>query len=328
MEDPYYDRQILLDRIAELEKRLEVLENEKNEYEHLTFAWTNNLGQWYWHVDTNRVEFNPLKVTALGYSLDEIPETIDYQFFTSKLHPDDYDHVMQVMTDHMMGLRPAYEVEYRIQAKNGTWKWYYDRGTITKRDDHGRPLLISGIVFDVSETKNHQQRLHSQNEQLHIFMQLDSLTNLLHHQAIRHELQFTIDKYRLTNLQAGILLFDIDNFKKVNDDYGHLKGDEVIITIAKMILHFLDDHDEAGRYGGEEFIVLFKNKSREQMEQIAEQLSTAIRQFDFGFSQPVTVSGGLVPLHNHDLSQWIEQADKLLYAAKRMGKNRILLAPN
>nr|NNM90183.1 GGDEF domain-containing protein [Bacilli bacterium] len=188
--------------------------------------------------------------------------------------------------------------------------------------------MISGIVFDVSETKNHQQRLHSQNEQLRIFMQLDSLTNLLHHQAIRHELQFTIDKYRLTNLQAGILLFDIDNFKKVNDDYGHLKGDEVIITIAKMILHFLDDHDEAGRYGGEEFIVLFKNKSREQMEQIAEQLSTAIRQFDFGFSQPVTVSGGLVPLHNHDLSQWIKQADKLLYAAKRMGKNRILLAPN
>nr|NNM90182.1 PAS domain-containing protein [Bacilli bacterium] len=120
MEDPYYDRQILLDRIAELEKRLEVLENEKNEYEHLTFAWTNNLGQWYWHVDTNRVEFNPLKVTALGYSLDEIPETIDYQFFTSKLHPDDYDHVMQVMADHMMGLCPAYEVEYRIQAKNGT----------------------------------------------------------------------------------------------------------------------------------------------------------------------------------------------------------------
>ncbi len=119
----------------------------------LTFAWTGNLGHWHWDIKKNLVKFNKKKATALGYSEDEIPENVGFEWFTEKLHPDDYDMVMQNMVDHLHHNSDIYEVEYRIQAKNGDWKWYHDRGKITQRDEHGNPTFLSGIVFDITEKK-------------------------------------------------------------------------------------------------------------------------------------------------------------------------------
>ena len=155
-----------ISRIGELEMVIEEIKKEKDQYELLNFAWTNNLGHWYWVIPANHVHFNPLKVTSLGYTEAEIPETVDYQFFTSKLHPDDFGRVMKVMEDHLSGKLPAYEVEYRIQTKEGGWKWYYDRGKITQYDENGSPKLVSGIVFDITNTKRLQEELLEKNQQL------------------------------------------------------------------------------------------------------------------------------------------------------------------
>lgn len=125
----------------------------------LKFSWTGNLGHWYWDVRKNIVQFNPLKIKAIGYDPSEFSEPIGFQFFTDKLHPDDYERVMQNMRDHLSGLRPVYEVEYRIKAKDGSWKYYYDRGKITQYDDNGKPLLLAGIVFDITEKKEVEQTL-------------------------------------------------------------------------------------------------------------------------------------------------------------------------
>lgn len=128
------------------------LENE----EQINFSWTGNLGHWYWDVKNNEVRFNDLKALALGYTKEELPEKIDYQFFTDKLHPDDYEGVMQNMRDHMMGLTGVYEVEYRIRTKEGRWKWFYDRGKVTRRDAAGKPVFLAGIVFDVTRQKEQE----------------------------------------------------------------------------------------------------------------------------------------------------------------------------
>ena len=100
----------------------------------LEYAWSGNLGHWYWNIKTNTVTFNPLKVTALGYDRDEIPDQVSYQFFTDKIHPEDYQKTMDAMMAHLYGKAGVYEVEYRIRAKNGEYRWYYDRGRITQYD--------------------------------------------------------------------------------------------------------------------------------------------------------------------------------------------------
>jgi len=165
-------------KVAELEKFIDEIVQEKNSYELLNFPWVGNLGQWYWLVQSNKVYFNDKKVTTLGYSMDEVPEEVGFDFFTSKLHKDDYDNVMDNMRDHLKGKRESYEVEYRIRTKDGSYKWYYDRGKVTKTDDNDKPLLLSGIVFDVSKNKEIENELKIANSQLHDLLIHDDLTKV------------------------------------------------------------------------------------------------------------------------------------------------------
>lgn len=111
-----------------------------------------NLAWWDWDVQNNRVTFNELKVTMLGYSREDF-ENVGYEAFVNLLHPDDYENVMQAMRDHLSGKALLYEVEYRIKAKSGQYTWYYDRGSITERDASGKPVRLKGVVFDITERK-------------------------------------------------------------------------------------------------------------------------------------------------------------------------------
>lgn len=85
--------------------------------ERLEFGWTGNLGQWFWDFTTNEVTFNPLKAEAIGYMKEDLPEKVSYEFFTDTVHPDDKDEVMQLMTNHLKGKMPVWEVKYRIQDR-------------------------------------------------------------------------------------------------------------------------------------------------------------------------------------------------------------------
>lgn len=89
-----FTREQLLERIEELEILNRELLMEKEQETKLEYAWTGNLGYWYWNVKTNTVTFNSLKVTTLGYDKTEIPEHVTYQFFTDKIHPEDYNKTM------------------------------------------------------------------------------------------------------------------------------------------------------------------------------------------------------------------------------------------
>ena len=153
-----FTREELIEQLQTKDRLLEAWAREREEEETLKFAWTGNLGHWYWDVQANQVAFNPLKATNLGYKKSEIPKNCGYEFFTDKLHPEDFEPVMQNMRDHLYGKISVYEVEYRIQTKNGEWKWYYDRGKVTKRDAEGKPLFLAGIVFDISERKSMQEK--------------------------------------------------------------------------------------------------------------------------------------------------------------------------
>ena len=161
-----FSREDLIKRIEKLENLTQAFIDEKDKEELLNFSWTGNLGHWYWDFPNNKVIHNPLKVEVLGYTMEEIPDDLDYNFFTDKLHPDDYNRVMQVMREHLQGKRPVYEVEYRIQTKSGEYKHFYDRGKVTKTDQAGKPILLAGIVFDITEKKRAEEQLYEKNVQL------------------------------------------------------------------------------------------------------------------------------------------------------------------
>lgn len=153
------DLQHLKQLIETLRAQIQQLEAEQKQHETLDYAWTGNLGHWYWDVKADHVTFNDLKIKTLGYTRKDLPKNISYQFFTEKLHPDDFGQVMKNMSEHLHGKRSVYEVEYRIKARNGSWKWFYDRGRVTKRDENGKPLMLAGIVFDITQKKEYEEQL-------------------------------------------------------------------------------------------------------------------------------------------------------------------------
>lgn len=152
----------------------------------------------------------------------------------------------------------------------------------------------------------------------------DKLTGLSNRQKIEESLNHAVQQSLRFEQKCAISIFDIDNFKHINDHYGHLKGDEVLQTISYIITHNIRQIDSIGRWGGEEFFLILPNTDIATAGEILSRIKDAIAAHDFGFK--VTCSFGLT-LFEHDKSEDenINTADKALYAAKTSGKNKICL---
>lgn len=319
-----FTKEQLLQRIEELEVLCGELLKEIEQEAKFEYAWTGNLGNWYWNVKTNAVTFNHMKAAALGYDKSELPEPVPYQFFTDKLHPDDYQNIMDVMLKHLYGKAPVYEVEYRIQAKDGSYKWFYDRGKITQYDNDGKPLFLAGIVFDITKKKEQQMELESKNRFLAEMSSTDGLTKLINHRTLMECLKVEISIANMNGDPLSIVFFDVDDFKEVNDTKGHVAGDQVLIEIASLITKNIRESDMAGRYGGEEFLVILPNTNLETAVNAAERIRQAIAaSSSFVDNLKLTISGGVSEYHGESLTELIQKAVTNLYAAKKNGKNQI-----
>jgi diguanylate cyclase (GGDEF)-like protein/PAS domain S-box-containing protein len=324
MENENLSREELILKIEALENLIREYKRKEEEELTLEYSWTGNLGQWYWDCKNNIVVFNPLKVTTLGYKVDEIPEQVTYQFFTDKLHPDDYHHVMEAMKKHLSGEAVVYETEYRIRTKDGGWRWYLDMGKITQRDPDGSPTYLAGIVFDTTERHLLLQQIEEKNILLNEMAISDSLTKLFNHQAIHKKLEEEMKRAKRYETRLSILLIDIDFFKKVNDSFGHQAGDLLLVEIANILKTLVREVDIIGRVGGEEFLVIFPNNNVIKGHNAAERIRKKIEKMEFSNDIKVTISGGVAEFEGESIVDLVDKADKQLYRAKNAGRNRIM----
>jgi diguanylate cyclase (GGDEF)-like protein/PAS domain S-box-containing protein len=317
-----YSKEALIKRIEQLERLNKELLRENNDF--LDFAWTGNLGRWYLDLTTGTVVFNPLKIKVLGYEMSEIPFPTPYSFFTNELHPDDYASTMKAMLDAMNQSSPVYECEYRIKTKDGSYKWYYDRGTITQRDKDGKALFAAGIVFDVTNKKDQEQKLMEENKSLVIEASTDPLTGIANRRALQEELEQLTNPHLRVQRPLSIILFDIDYFKQFNDDHGHLAGDRVLKAVANELNQSIRGFDTLGRYGGEEFLVILPNTDLQKAHRAAERARQSIEALVINGLPKITISGGVVQREeNESIDAMIDRADRHLYRAKNEGRNRI-----
>jgi PAS domain S-box-containing protein len=123
-----------------------------------------DLGLWDWNVKTGEVAFNKRWAEMLGYSLEEIAPHISS--WEELIHPDDLPKVMQILNAHLEGHTPFYEVEHRLCAKSGEWKWILDRGKVIERSPDGTPLRAAGTHLDITDRKEAEQALRASEERL------------------------------------------------------------------------------------------------------------------------------------------------------------------
>lgn len=113
---------------------------------------------WEMDVATGTVDANEWKPRMLGRDPGEFA-FCHYSKYTGLIHPEDYPGAMKAMADHLHGNAEVYECEYRIRHSNGSWCWFYDKGSVTSRSPEGRPLTVKGVVLDITSRKENEQRL-------------------------------------------------------------------------------------------------------------------------------------------------------------------------
>jgi len=166
--------------------------------------------------------------------------------------------------------------------------------------------------------------------QLSEIMTKDSLTGLLQHAHIKERLAVEIERSQRHQQDLSVVMLDIDHFKKVNDSYGHLVGDQVITALANLLRQQLRKTDVIGRYGGEEFLIVLTECALPHALKVIEQIRLAFSRLPFvvnGEEFHCTFSAGIAAgTGSHHPDYVIEQADQALYQAKAHGRNLVLLA--
>lgn len=173
--------------------------------------------------------------------------------------------------------------------------------------------------------------LHQRLEEARKTSETDALTGLYNRRALDAYIERVVEFDGLTGVPVTLMLLDVDNFKKINDVFGHPVGDEALRTLGRELLRvFLRKCDFVARYGGEEFAVVMRDTSIKDSRNLAERMRERIAGVKVP-GQPeiqLTVSVGLSGLRStEDLKDWIARADNALLTAKRMGKDRVVVAP-
>jgi diguanylate cyclase (GGDEF)-like protein len=159
---------------------------------------------------------------------------------------------------------------------------------------------------------------------------LDGLTGIFNRRFFELRIIEEMDRARRFQSGMAVLMVDIDQFKRLNDEFGHLLGDEVLRQVSSIFHQQLRKIDVVCRYGGEEFAILLSQTNPQHALAVAEKLRRLVESWQFpGVPRPVTISAGVATFPDHGTSrdELVKSADAGLYAAKQGGRNRVLLGP-
>ncbi len=236
------------------------------------------------------------------------------------VHPEDRAEALEAW-HQAIRTGVAYESMLRLRRADGQEAWIASRGA-PMHDEHGAVVGYVGTDEDVTD------RVRATHE-LERLSQTDALTGLANRRHINERIAATVDAARVTSAPPpGVILLDVDHFKEVNDVYGHQAGDAVLAATARRIAAALEEGEEAGRWGGEEFIVLvLAVRDSETLGHVADRIRNSIS------ATPISAAGAPLTIHASAGAAivtpsvesgrvLVDRADRALYAAKRRGRDR------
>ena len=277
----------------------------------IALGWSNSSG----HIEYLNKKF----MTTIGYDLEDIPTVDDW---VVKAYPDPeyraqlsevWEREIQRTAKEKTELRP---LEVRVTCKDGSLRdmviegaWVQDR------------LLV--FFSDITERKRLREKLEHQAT-------TDELTGLINRRQFFNVLKMELSRARRFKHDLSIAMIDIDNFKSINDHYGHIVGDYALKTLSDICRTIIRESDTLSRLGGDEFIMLFPETSAKEAVEITERVRLAVVDHPFSFEDPallaMSVSIGItqVILEHDDVNNLMNRVDQALYSAKNSGRNCVV----
>lgn len=350
MENNLFDElEILKAKISEMKKY------EKTLY---LIMYIINDGVWDWDLNTGHVTRSPGWYRMLGYNIDSLPE--DLFTWQNVIHHDDYERVIthfdRFLNDAFLDKQiTEYHNEYRFKTSSGDYIWIEDRGRVVEWNPDETVKRMIGTHRNIHEQKIAQQELEKKNKELLLLnqtleeivcnrtrelsesnknlalkikeiehlAQIDPLTKIYNRNFFNMVLNKEIRQFDKTGTSFSLIFFDIDFFKKINDTYGHHKGDTVLVSLTQLIQKIIRKSDIFARWGGEEFVILLSNTSLSGAEKVANDLRNLVEVTSMNDIY-ITCSFGVTTYRGQETDvNFCKRADYALYKAKSKGRNRI-----
>ena len=245
----------------------------------------------------------------LGYTVEEWAN--DSSLFVRALHPDDRDRVLAAHARTHATHEPL-SIEYRLHASDGRLVWIRDEGVVVLGDD-GTPLHLQGYLLDITEEREAQAEL----RQLALY---DPLTGLANRAFFNEQFRHTAAVRREPPEQAALLFVDLNEFKGVNDRWGHDCGDRVLATLGRRLEETIRAGDFAARLGGDEFaVVLPVIEDPAEAVRAAQRVLACIAQPITLDAQHIVITASIGIALGSDSERMLKEADAAMYRAKTQG---------
>jgi diguanylate cyclase (GGDEF)-like protein/PAS domain S-box-containing protein len=304
-------------------------------------------GIWDWNANTGFVYRNARWYEMLGYT----PHSLDNNVLTWEniIHPDDFPQVMALFDDYLSQRTPVYQAEYRCRTHDGRYIWIEDRGHVLARNADGSVARMVGAHRSIEDKKRLLEALERRNQSLEALVEertreLSSVNQQLQRQleenrklAETDALTSTANRYRLDQAlrqecersqrfrqPLSLIAMDIDDFKSINDHYGHALGDAALIQVVERVKRSLRAGDVLARWGGDEFIAVLPDTSLAEARTLAEAIRQGLSEMPSVGDFHVSMSFGVVQRFEEEQQTGLmARADQALYRSKIAGKNVI-----
>ena len=258
----------------------------------------------------------------LGYDPGEVVLTL--KGWNDRVHAEDAGARETAKRAHIDQQTPLYESEYRVRHKHGHWVWIASRGKLLESITSGQPQRIVGTKMDITARKTAELALSTLNR-------TDYLTGAVTRRHFFDTAERECARAVRHGLPLSLLALDLDHFKRINDEFGHAAGDAVLKSFVTTVGKFLRSTDIFGRVGGEEFCVLLPQTDQAGAAVLASRILAGVRETPALLPTRAlhyTASMGVSSLNeqNTTFDSLLRSADKALYRAKSLGRNREELA--
>jgi len=273
-----------------------------------------------WNNDEN------WSVSFVSKSVEKLLEYKQEDFQTNRIayasciHKDDIARVQKEVEEAVTKRLYFFTHKpYRVITKSNKVKWIYDN-TVIVRDDTGNIINFVGYLTDITELKAKELEL----ENLARIDQLTKISNRLYLDEVLLKQYYRFNRYGEI---CSFILVDIDHFKEVNDTYGHIVGDKILIEFAQLLQKSVRKDDIVGRSGGEEFLIILPHTSLRDAQILAEKLLQRVNSHTFSVVKHKTASFGVATIKKGlTIEECINLADQALYEAKKAGRNCVKVA--
>ncbi|HEX9777468.1 MAG TPA: EAL domain-containing protein [Geopsychrobacteraceae bacterium] len=277
---------------------------------------------WYeWHVSQNVWDFSEESRRIFGF---EAPWLKSPDSLLPLVHPEDRERVEKTLDRALQGER-EFTIEHRIVWPNGRIRRVRNQALFS-RNRQGRPVRMTGTVRDVTDRLQAEDNLRENEARLNFLAYHDALTGLPNRLLFQDRLQHSIAKAHRFGRKIAVLFLDLDQFKRINDYFGHAIGDQLLQKVAKRIRCGAREEDTLARFGGDEFVLLLEDVAQvNSVGIVADKVLASLAQaFEVGGIQlyaAASIGISIYPDNGESAEELFRCADSAMYRAKELGRN-------